>query len=420
LRQIEERYAPYVAAIGVHCGKFARERETDRIADAMRREGITHPVLNDPAYAVWQAYAVRAWPTLVFIDPQGMVFARHEGEISLEELAGILAPEIERAKANGLLREEPVPAAALPETSGNLRYPGGLAFGEGDSLFVADSGHHRVLRLRLGSGSFDVIGAGEAGFSDGAAEEARFHDPHGLFATARHVFVADCGNHAIRRIALPPGKVSTIAGSGRLAQHLLPPGLPRATDLRSPWDVHLQSDQLFIAMAGAHQIWRLDLRRQSLGIYAGSGYEALYDASLPRSRFAQPMGLAAQGDTLYAADAESSAIRAVPLSGEGLVQTLVGQGLFDFGDRDGPAKQALLQHPSGIAVDGDRLYIADTYNDEIRLLLLSEGRVETFLGGLREPQAVKLRNGSLYVADSGNHRILQVPCAGGEARTIFA
>ncbi|MDA8345508.1 MAG: alkyl hydroperoxide reductase [Thermaerobacter sp.] len=420
MRQAEALHAPYVAAIGVHCGKFTREHDAGRVADAMRREGIEHPVLNDPDFTVWKAYAVRAWPTLIFLDPEGMVFARHEGEISPEELARILKPELQRAASQGILSDAPIPSAKLAAVGGILRYPGGLAFGEGNALFVADSGHHRVLRLHTGTSSFEAIGSGSEGFLDGSAEQAQFNDPHGLFANTRHVFVADSGNHAIRRIGLPQGGVTTIAGSGRLAQHLLPPGPPRSTDLRSPWDVHLQGEQLFIAMAGAHQIWRLDLRRQSLSMYAGSGYEALYDASLARSRFAQPMGLAAQGDTLYAADAESSAIREVPMSGEGVVRTLIGQGLFDFGDRDGPLDLALLQHPSGLAVDGDRLYIADTYNDKIRVLLLREGRIETFLDGLREPHAIKVQDGALFIADSGNHRILRAPLAGGEPETLFA
>ncbi len=404
----------------MHCGKFTREREPDRVQDAMRRDDLQHPVVNDPAYAVWRAYAVRAWPTLVFIDPEGRIFRRHEGEISVDELRRILGPEISRVDAAGQLTATQPPQAELPVAGGLLRYPGGLSFGEGDNLFVADSGHHRVLRLRPGEDAVDAFGGKEPGFLDGPAGAARFCDPHGLRATARSVFVADAGNHAIRRIGLPQGDVVTIAGTGRLAQHLLPPGPPKRTDLRSPWDLQLNGDNLYIAMAGMHQIWRLDLRRQVLAVYAGSGYEALYDASLARSRFAQPMGLTAVAETLYVADAESSAIRAVPLGGEGVVETLVGEGLFDFGDRDGPLQHSQLQHPNGIAAAADRIYIADTYNDKIRLLLLREERLETFLDGLREPQAVQIHDGALYIADSGNHRILRAPLGGGGAETILA
>ncbi len=420
MRQAEDAFAPHVAVIGVHCGKFARERQSERLKDAMRREDMLHPVVNDASYDVWKAYTVRAWPTLVFIDPEGRIFQRHEGEITPEELSRILRPELERARSAGLLSSTAPPVASLPAVGGLLRYPGGLSFGEGDTLFVADSGHHRVLRLRPGAEEVDAIGGAQAGFSDGPSAQALFRDPHGLFATERHVYVADSGNHAVRRISLPQCDVVTTLGTGRLSQHLLPPGPPGRTDLRSPWDVHLAGDELFVAMAGMHQIWRLDMRRQQLGIYAGSGYEALYDASLSRSRFAQPMGLSAHGETLYVADAESSAIRAVPLSGEGVVSTLVGHGLFEFGDRDGAVGEALLQHPSGIAASADRIYISDTYNDKIRLLLPREGRLETFLDGLREPQAVKLHGGALYIADSGNHRILRAPLDGGPPETVLA
>ena len=95
MRELEQRYPESVAVIGVHSGKYIAERDSARILDASIRLGATHPVLNDRQFRVWRAYAVRAWPTLVAIDPRGAVVGMSAGEFT----ADAVAPFVERVVA---------------------------------------------------------------------------------------------------------------------------------------------------------------------------------------------------------------------------------------------------------------------------------------------------------------------------------
>lgn len=413
MRQVEDRLGSAVAVIGVHSGKFTAEHETRRVAAAVEREGIDHPVVNDPQFRVWQSYAVRAWPTLVFIDTEGRVIGRHEGEATADELAAFLQDQITRARAAGTLRPARPPAAPAGAPPRELHFPAGIAAdGDADRVYVADSGHHRILETDGGSRILRVFGRAAGGFADGPADEAAFAHPHGLAVARGTLYVADTGNHALRAVDLRSGRVTTLAGTGRLGRGAAQAGGPRAVDLRSPWDVVLHGANLFVAMAGAHQIWRYRIDADDLAPYAGSGYEALYDAGLARARFAQPMGLAVGGGRLYAADAESSAVRELPLDGGADVRTLVGKGLFDFGDRDGPHEQALLQHVSGIAWLDGQIYVTDTYNDKIRRVDPATGAVSTVADGFSEPEAIAAARGALFIADTNAHRVVRLSPAG--------
>ena len=425
--------------IGVHRGKFPTEREDASVAAAVARHDIEYPVVNDQDGAIWDAYAVRAWPTLLLIDARGRVVARHAGEIappallaSLAEFSGLPGatypvshpiapheavshPEPAAPPDLGVLqgpsRSRPgvfAPGSA-PHASGILghRGAGGLAgvdnsgFGPSDlrfpagllataaALFVADTGNHRVVRLGLDGTMLAVYGSGEAGFADGAAGQARFRDPHGLALLPDGTLaVADTGNHAIRAVDLASGNVQTLAGTGeRGSSRGGKPG--RETALASPWDVVWHDGALWIAMAGTHQLWRSDLATGDARPAAGSGAEGLHDGPLAEAAFAQPSGIAALGDALYVADAEASAVRRVDL-GAGRVRRLIGRGLFAWGHINGVGDTAHLQHPLAIAAGDGALWLADTYNHAIRRLDPATRRLVTLCGGERG-----FRDGSL-------------------------
>ncbi len=402
MRLAEGEFAEALAVIGVHAGKFTRERQSAAILDAMRREDIRHPVVNDGDYRIWDSYGVRAWPTLILIDASGRTVARQEGEAPYAELRLRIEREIKGATRRGGLAPRPVPIVAPQVAQGPLRYPGGLFAAPDGTLYISDSGHHRILRWREDTGVTGVWGDGSPGLADGGAEDARFRDPHGLALVGETLWIADSGNHALRRVDLRSGRVGTAWRPAQGDEAPLGPGT-----LRSPWALATDGDRLFIAVAGSHQIWLLDLARGTLVPFAGSGYEALYDADLARSRLAQPMALAVGQERLLVADAESSAVRVLPLEAPGRVATLVGKGLFDFGDRQGSLAETLLQHPQGIACIGDAVYVADTYNDQIVRLDLPRGESSAVLEGLREPTAIASLGGELFVADTGHHRILR-------------
>jgi DNA-binding beta-propeller fold protein YncE len=273
------------------------------------------------------------------------------------------------------------------------------------------------------AGQVTSVFGGEEGFSDGTRSEARFRSPQGVLVDDSRVYVADAGNHAVRMIDVDNGIVSTLAGTGEVGRRLdfVAAANARSVDLRSPWALALDGNRLYIAMAGSHQIWVLDLSSGRLSVFAGTGREGIDDGPVGQATFSQPSGLALAGRKLFVVDAEASALRRIDLE-TNLVDTLVGTGLFDFGETDGPFEVAQLQHPGGIAVLGDGdLLIADTYNHKLRRVDLSERRVTTVAGSgepgpgtgagedslLNEPSGVAVSGGLVLVADTNNDRLLR-------------
>ena len=408
MRELEQRFPESIAVVGVHSGKYVAERDTTRIRDASIRLGATHPVLNDRQFRVWRSYAVRAWPTLVAIDPRGAVVGMSAGEFTADAVTPFVERVIAGARADGSLREAPLHFPAEPPSvaTGQLAYPGKIAV-DGDRIAVADSGHHRILVGRLEEHGLRmrverVVGTGRAALENGDA--AAFRYPQGLVFGGDVLYVADTGNHAVRAIALGSGATRTIAGTGAQLRTMR----DRASGaMSSPWDLALEGDTLHVAMAGIHQLWTIDLRDGRSTHRTGSGAEELHDGSHGDAALAQTMGLALAHDALIAADAESSAVREVDLDTSGGVRTVVGTGLFDFGDVDGIGDAVRLQHPQGIAIAPDgRVLICDSYNDSLRWLDRAERRVTTWVRGLHEPGGIASGARGAYVADTNAHRIV--------------
>jgi hypothetical protein len=434
LRRLERKYADVLAVIGVHSAKFPTEHETANIRQAVLRLGLDHPVVNDAAFEVWNLYGVRAWPTLIFIDPQGRVIGKHEGEAPYEALDHLLGELVRQYDAQGLLTRTPLVFRAERERLAEsfLRFPGKvLADAASGRLFVADSGHHRVVIADLTGRVQQVVGSGEAGLADGPLATARFAGPQGLALAGDRLYVADTENHALRVVDLAAGTVTTLAGTGEQARGLPQGGPARAVALNSPWDLAIAGDRLYVAMAGCHQLWVLDLAQGTLAPFAGTAREGLRDGPRAEAWLAQPSGLALDDGVLYFADSETSAIRAVDLA-SGLVRTLVGQGLFDFGDVDGIGDAVRLQHPLGVAVQGEVLIVADTYNHKLKRLGPRTRACTTWAGngepGYRdgpaataqfyEPGGVSVAGDRVYVADTNNHAIRVVEAASGAVSTL--
>lgn len=407
--------------VGVHSGKYIAERDTRRIRDASIRLGATHPVLNDRQFRVWRAYAVRAWPTLVAIDPRGYVVGMSAGEFTADAVAPFVERVLASARADGSLRTEPLHFVPEPPTTAPhaLAFPGKVAV-DGDRIAIADSGHHRVLVGRLEDEGLRVgieraVGTPVAGYADGDSPAFRY--PQGLVFEGDRLYVADSGNHAVREISLDSGTVRTIAGTGTQLRTMR----DRADGaLSSPWDLALVGDTLHVAMAGNHQLWTIDLMSGVATPRTGSGAEELHDGSHLEAALAQTMGIAVAGDMLLAADAESSAIREVDLALDGGVRTVVGTGLFDFGDVDGEGDAVRLQHPQGVTVAPDgRVLICDSYNDSLRWLDRGARRVTTWVRGLHEPGGLAAGMRGAYVADTNAHRIVVADWVTGEVHPVL-
>jgi thiol-disulfide isomerase/thioredoxin len=419
LAKLEKKYGNELVVIGIHTAKFQNEKNTESIRKAILRYEISHPVVNDANQRIWETFGSRSWPTLCLIDPEGYAVWADSGEGHYQALDREITRLIKIHKAKKTLNEKPLKfqLARLQENGTSpLFFPGKvLADAASKRLFIADSTHHRIVITDLDGKKIAITGVGEPGKTDGSFAEASFNDPQGMALKGDLLYVADRRNHLIRALDLKARTVKTVAGTGEQGQDRALGGPALKVGLNSPWDLLLLKDRLFIAMAGHHQIWTLDLAKDTVAPYAGNGRENIRDGSLLTSNFAQPSGLATDGKTLWVADSEVSAVRAVPLSGEGEVKTVVGEGLFDFGDVDGEGGKARLQHALGLAYHDGKLYVADTYNSKIKLLDPIKRTSTTFLGGepegwlatplFSEPGGISYADGKLYVADTNAHRI---------------
>ncbi|AEB42128.1 NHL domain-containing thioredoxin family protein [Micromonospora maris] len=420
LRPLEEKYADVLVVIGVHSPKFEHEKDPVALADAVERYGVHHPVLDDPELDMWQQYAARAWPTLAVIDPEGYVVATMAGEGHAEGLARLIDDLVATHEAKGTLHRGDGPYVPPAEPQTTLRFPGKLVVGPDGTLLVSDSARHRVVELAAdGETLLRAIGTGSRGRVDGTADTATFSEPQGLCLLPPHVaevagydlVVADTVNHLLRGVRLGSGEVVTVAGTGRQWRSTVDDHAHDAlsVDLSSPWDLAWYDDKVVIAMAGIHQLWWFDPIKRTAGMYAGTTVEALRDGPLAETWLAQPSGLAvsADGRRLWVADSESSAIRYVE---DDVMGTAVGQGLFDFGHVDGPAAQALLQHPLGVcALPDGSVLIADTYNGAVRRYDPATDEVSTVATDLAEPSDLALTpDGAVLVVESAGHRITRL------------
>ncbi|MGZ9932215.1 NHL domain-containing thioredoxin family protein [Streptomyces sp. NC-S4] len=408
LRELEEKHRDTVVIIGVHSPKFVHEAEHAAVVDAVERYQVHHPVLDDPELATWKQYAVRAWPTLVVIDPEGYIVAQHAGEGHAHAIARLVEELEAEHEAKGTLRRGDGPYVAPEPVAGALRFPGKALLLPSGNLLVSDSTRHQLVELAPdGESVVRRVGSGERGFAGDS-----FSEPQGLaLLPDGKVVVADTVNHALRTYDPATGHVETVAGTGRQWWQGSPTSGPALeVDLSSPWDVAWWQGRVWIAMAGVHQLWTWDPAAGTVGVAAGTTNEGLLDGPAAEAWFAQPSGLAAAGDRLWIADSETSALRYVEAGDEGyVIKSAVGTGLFDFGHRDGDAAQALLQHPLGVtALPDGSVAVCDTYNHALRRYDPATGQVSTLATDLREPSDAVLVGEDIVVVESARHRLTRL------------
>jgi DNA-binding beta-propeller fold protein YncE len=419
LKKLEAKYPNELVVIGVHSAKFDNEKETENIRRIIMRYEIEHPVYNDADFTVWKSYGIRAWPTQVLIDPAGYVIGGVSGEGNYDLIDQVVAKAVAEFRKRGELNETPLQLTLERAKVGDLplAFPGKvLADAKNGRLFIADSNHNRVVVTGLDGSLLDIIGTGERGSTDGPSDKASFYRPQGMALDGDNLYVADTENHLIRQVDLKAKTVKTAAGTGEQTREYFKAGPGRSVALSSPWDLQVIGRQLYIAMAGPHQIWKLDLNKQEVSTFAGSGREARQDGSLMEAGFAQPSGITSIGNKLFIADSESNIIRVIDTV-SGRVETLVGGDLFEFGDVDGAGDDVRLQHPLGVVDHSGKILIADTYNHKIKELDPEKRSVKSFVGtgkpgqadsatpAFYEPGGLTIANEKLYVADTNNHAI---------------
>jgi thiol-disulfide isomerase/thioredoxin len=421
LAKLEKKYANEIVVIGVHSAKFDNEKETQSIRKAVLRYEIAHPVVNDADHKIWDKYGVSSWPTLMVVDSEGKVVGAVNGEGNFDLLDKVIGKLIEDGKKKKTLNETPIRFDLVrfrEKGDTPLFFPGKVLADEaGKRLFIADSTHHRVVITDLDGKKLGIIGSGSPGFKDGKFADAQFDDPQGLALDGDLLYIADRKNHSIRAANLKTGEVKIFAGTGQQdsrSRFTDTPADPLKTGLNSPWDLLMVDRTLFIAMAGHHQLWAYDLKANKIQVYAGDGRENVKDGPLYASNFAQPSGLTTDGKFLYVADSEVSAIRKLSTDGNGRVETLIGEGLFEFGDKDGTGKEVRIQHALGVMAHEGKIIIADTYNNKLKLLdpktlecktLAVVGEIGNKEPLFNEPAGMTIAAGKLYVADTNAHRI---------------
>ncbi len=419
LRYLQKKYAGALQVVAIHCPKFDAERNPRLVRKTCAQIDAGVRVAHDPDFITWQYYGVNAWPSAVVIDPDGRVNAVVTGDMRRDELESHITRLI--AEAGLALEESLLPPLNPIERQMALAFPAGIALND-HYLYVADSGHHRILECSREGRVLRQIGTGQAEYNDGSILASAFRHPRGLALVRDILFVADTGNHALRRVRVVDGDVQTIVGGGRAGQ---PSGgvldLGKRVALSQPWGVAAADDRVYVSLAGNNQVWMYDRARNSLQFVAGSGDLALTDGDGEAAAFAQPAGIALAQMMLYVADSGASALRSVQTGG-GKVQTLLGQGLFEFGDATGSRAQTRMQYPLAVAKDPDtaHLWIADSYNNQLRKLKLGGSEVSRVdvSSKLECPAALAVHGGAVWVANTHAHEILRVDATTGAARRL--
>jgi sugar lactone lactonase YvrE len=415
LKTMESRFPDGLSIIGVHQPRYPVEADAARVLKTLNRWFMRYPVINDREYVLGRLLGINSWPTSVLLDAEGRIAGIYPGRGRRAELEARINVLLDDAANRDLRTFEAAPQARKPETRSPVAFPSALAASE-RFVYVADTGRNRVLELTHEGRIARVFGSSNAGLIDGRLVEAAFNAPQGVALGKDALYVADTGNHALRRIRLLSGEVETIAGTGKPATGATETGLPRTIALHSPTGLAMLHDRLFIAMSGLHQIWLFDLNTQTLAAWAGNGREDLIDGHGEFASFGQPVGLSLGKDTLYVADAGSNSIRAVRLVDAAVSSVVEGQ-LFDSGDVDGAAS-ARLAGPRAICADATRnvLWIADSMNGKLKVHALAKAETKTLNLNypLNEPAGLSMAPGCLWLSNSNAHELLKLDMKTGK------
>lgn len=425
LKKLEAKYGDALAVIGVHSPKFEHEKKTSAVRKITMRYDLKHAVVNDQDMLIWRSYGARGWPHLALIDPEGRLIGAVSGEGHYDLLDRVVGGAIRQFEKEGKIDRTPVELVLEKSLLKDslLLFPGRvLADGPGKRLFISDTNHDRIVITTLEGEVTGVIGNGRQGLANGDFGAAEFFRPQGLaLANKDTLYIADTENHVIRKADLASKTVSTVAGVGRQVYQTAASGPAATTGMNSPWGLLYHDGLLYIAMAGQHQLWIYDPAKEELREYAGSRREELKDGRLLAAGLNQPSGLATDGEYIYVADSEASAIRVADIDPGGKLDTVVGTGLFDFGDVDGRGDSVRLQHPLDLVWWNGSLLVADTYNSKIKRIDPATRESRTVVGseaGLDEPGGVSLLGNTLFIADTNHQRIVRITMPDGALEPV--
>ena len=440
IKKLEEEFGNKLTVIGVHSGKFDNEKQFENIKKAVLKYDISHLVVNDADLKIWKSFNISSWPTFVLLDPKGKIIKQYQGEVS----GTIIKEDIEKLikKYNYSLNRDELPIVLEKNKAIDriLRFPSGIEFAKdfsyknspkNNSLIVSNTGKNTISVISLDGETLLEIGSGNSNLEDGEIEKASFNSPRGLLFKDDILYVADTGNHAVRKVDFKSGQVTTVIGTGTKGLALAENNKATKAELASPWDLEFFPDNnhIIISNAGTHQLLKYNISEETIIPFAGSGEEELIDGKYPNNALAQPSGLSAASGNLYFVDSETSSLRSV--NKEGMVETLIGKGLFNFGHKDGDKEEALMQHPVGLSADDTGIYISDTHNNIIRKFDFKTKELSDYSGSVRgdevgnkkstlynEPEAMVSVLDKFYICDTNNGRIVELERKSGNSKLL--
>ena len=318
-------------------------------------------------------------------------------------------------------------------TDARFEFPQGILAAPDGTIYIADTGNDMIRKMNPSTKSVENVAGSDhrARYRDGVGANARFNNPEGMAISpdGKTLYVADSRNNMIRKIDLATKTVSTIAG------HSFPSsgdGVGKEAGFETPRGLAISPDgkTLYVADSGNNAIRKIDLATNTVTTLAGAGklMSGSADGVGVQATFHEPRSLAISGDgqVLYIADTRNNLIRKMVLATNS-VSTLAGHPGFP-GTLNGPGPDAYFYHPVSVTIDGNKLYVADGANADIRMVDLSTGVVSTVAGATlnggvpiagREdgsgveghfqfPGALTVYHGVLYVADTPADTIREV------------
>ena len=312
-------------------------------------------------------------------------------------------------------------------------YPSGITV-FGSKLYVVDSSNQVIRKVEIATGTVTTLaGAGPGGSTDGSGAAARFFFPSGIATDGTNLYVADTGNHLIRKVEIATGAVTTLAGSADAAGSI--DGTETAARFFHPSGITTDGTNLYVGDTENHLIRKVVIATGAVTtLVGGPGVAGSSDGTGASSRFFKPQGITTDGTNLYVADTGNHLIRKVVIA-TGEVATLAGSA-GTWGSSDGSGVSAMFAHPQGITSDGTNLYVADTDNHVIRKVVIATGAVTTMAGDASDRRGTADGTGAaasfystygittdgtnLYVTDSGNGigSIRKVVIATGAVTTL--
>jgi hypothetical protein len=450
LKVLEEKWNKELLVIGVHSPKYPAEDTISNLKHSVYKHNIQHPIISDGNYFLWKSYGIRAWPTLIVLDPDTHVSAKYTGENFSESLDDLITDLVKEFDLQGKIKREPISQLSIekdryPETL--LSYPGKILIEEKD-LWILDTANHRVLQVEIESGIIKrIIGTGKPGLANGNFNNSQFFYPQGMLFHLGDLYISDTYNHCIRKIDLKNSLVTTIAGTGNKTIEPILRGTASTTPLKYPIDLAILDGKFYITNAGTNQILKLDMQESVIDVFLGKGVRGLKDGSLENAELAQPMGITGSKEVFFFSDANNNAIRRVEINYSGKIETLLGKGYFQFGDVDGPIAQAKIQYPVGMYLENqensssqvpnqsickDGLVVADSFNHKIKCISFSGKNIFTILGqgkaGYKNgkkhevlfnyPTSIAIQDNKLFISDTNNHAIRIYDSKTGDTKTL--